>query len=183
MNALNYLFSIVIDLYLMLVILRIWLQASGADFYNPLSQFTVKATQPIIAPMRRVLPSLGRIDTASVLLALTVSCSKWIILMLMQSGQVDILSTLVLGTLGCIKEAGSLLFWMLIIRALLSWVSQGYNPIEMVLSQLTEPFMAPIRRVIPPLGGLDLTPMIVIIALNFINIFMGDLLGTLWLMA
>ena len=76
-----------------------------------------------------------------------------------------------------LKEAFSLLFWVLIIRAVLSWISQGYNPIDQVLGQLTEPLLAPIRRIIPPIGGLDLSVLVAIIGLQFLQILMTDLIG------
>ena len=83
-----------------------------------------------------------------------------------------------------IKAAGGLLFWVLIIRAILSWVSQGQNPIEYVMLQLTDPLINPIRRVIPPMGGLDLSVLVLFIALQFANFMIGDLLspyfGNLW---
>jgi YggT family protein len=68
-----------------------------------------------------------------------------------------------------VKQAGVLLFWMLLIRAVLSWFNQGYNPIVMVMTQLTEPILAPVRKVLPAIGGLDLSVLVVFIAMNFIN--------------
>tara|TARA_B100001094_G_scaffold333446_1_gene412475 strand:+ start:5033 stop:5620 length:588 start_codon:yes stop_codon:yes gene_type:complete len=179
MNAISYLITLLIDFYLILVLLRIWLQAAGADFYNPLSQFTVKATQPVLAPLRRAVPSMGRLDTAGIVLAIGVSLSKWCLLIALQGQPINLAITLFLAVLSCMKELGTLLFWMLIIRAVLSWVSQGYNAFEMVLAQLTEPFMEPIRSRLPSLGGLDLSPMILIVLLNFINLLIPDLLNSI----
>lgn len=172
MNAMSFLVNTLFDLYLMVVILRIWLQAARADFYNPFSQFIVKATQPIIAPLRRVIPSMGRLDTASILLALIVVALKYTLLSLMVGAALDVPSILLISVVSVFKEAGVLLFWMLILRAILSWVSQGQNPIEMVMVQLTEPFLGPIRRIIPPMGGLDLSLLVLMIILNFLNILM-----------
>ncbi|WP_298774804.1 YggT family protein [uncultured Shewanella sp.] len=172
MNAMSFLVNTLFDLYLMVVILRIWLQAARADFYNPFSQFIVKATQPIIAPLRRVIPSMGRLDTASILLALIVVALKYTILSLMVGAALDVPSILLISIVSVFKEAGVLLFWMLILRAILSWVSQGQNPIEMVMVQLTEPFLGPIRRIIPPMGGLDLSLLVLMIILNFLNILL-----------
>ncbi|GIU10662.1 MULTISPECIES: YggT family protein [Shewanella] len=174
MNALTFLITTLFDLYLMVVILRIWLQMARADFYNPFSQFIVKATQPIIAPMRRILPSLGRFDTASFVLALLVVIVKVLLISLIAGGGIDILLFLMFAVVSVIKKAGVLLFWMLIIRAILSWFNQGYNPIVMVMGQLTEPVLAPIRRIIPPIGGLDLSVMLVIIGMNFLNMLLAQ---------
>lgn len=174
MNAFSFLVSTLFDLYLMVVILRIWLQLARADFYNPFSQFIVKATHPIVAPMRRVLPSMGNLDTASVVLALLVVVAKFVILSLMAGANIDIITILIISIVSVIKEAGVLLFWMLIIRAILSWVSQGHNPIEMVMGQLTEPLLSPIRRLLPPMGGLDLSLLVMMIILNFLNILLSQ---------
>ncbi|WP_428612623.1 YggT family protein, partial [Shewanella sp.] len=145
------------------------LQLARADFYNPFSQFVVKATHPIVGPMRRVLPPLGSLDTASVVLALAVVVIKFVILSLMAGADINLPIILLVALVSVIKQAGVLLFWMLILRAILSWVSQGHNPIEMVMAQLTEPLVAPIRRIIPPMGGLDFSVMIFMFGLIFIN--------------
>lgn len=174
MNALTFLINTFFDLYLMVVILRIWLQLARADFYNPFSQFIVKATHPLIAPMRRVLPSMGRFDTASFVLALLVVIAKLLLISLIAGGGFDILLFLVFALVSVVKKAGVLLFWMLIIRAILSWFNQGYNPIVMIMDQLTEPVLAPVRRITPPIGGLDLSVMVVIIGMNFINMLLAQ---------
>ncbi|GLS83635.1 YggT family protein [Paraferrimonas haliotis] len=183
MNSMNYLVTVIFELYLMIVVLRIWLQFARADFYHPVSQFIVKATQPVVGPLRRVIPPVGQLDTASLLLALMVAGAKWVVLMMMQNAGIDWAGAAVLAVLGVIKEFGTLLFWMLLIRAILSWVSQGQNPFEFLLAQLTEPLMAPIRRIIPPMGGLDLSLLVLMIGLNFANILMHDLIGPLWRLA
>ncbi|ASF17477.1 MULTISPECIES: YggT family protein [Shewanella] len=174
MNALTFLISTLFDLYLMVVILRLWLPLARADFYNPFSQFIVKATHPLIAPMRRVIPSIGRFDTASFVLALLVVIVKVLLLSLIAGGAIDIVLFFVFALVTVIKQTGILLFWMLIIRAILSWFNQGYNPIVMIMGQLTEPILAPVRRIIPPIGGLDLSVMLVIIGMNFINMLLAQ---------
>jgi len=177
MNSVQFLIDTIFDLYLMVVILRIWLQLAKADFYNPFSQFIVKATHPIVAPMRRILPSIGSLDTATVVLALIVAAAKLIVLSLVVGAtSLNPISILIAACLVVLKVAFSILFWVLIIRAILSWISQGHNPIEVVLHQLTEPFLAPIRRVIPPIGGLDLSILIAIVLLQFLQMFMQDVL-------
>ncbi|MCF1427382.1 MAG: YggT family protein [Shewanella sp.] len=174
MNAMSFLVNTLFDLYLMVVILRIWLQLARADFYNPLSQFVVKATYPFVAPMRRALPAMGNVDTASVLLAIVVVIAKLVLLYLIAGAAFEPVPMLMMAVVTVVKKAGSLLFWMLIIRAILSWFNQGYNPIVMIMEQLTEPVMAPVRRIIPPIGGLDLSVMVVLIGMNFLNILLGQ---------
>lgn len=182
MNSMSFLISTLFDLYIMVVILRIWLQAARADFYNPFSQFIVKATQPVIAPLRRVIPSVGSIDLATVFFAYVLCILKFVALILVaSSGSVSFSAEfLYLGLLSLVKAAGGLLFWVLLIRAILSWVSQGRSPIEYVFHQLTEPMLEPIRRIIPAMGGFDLSVLVLFIGLQFANFLMGDLIGPIW---
>ena len=176
MNATVFLISTIFNLYLMVVLLRFWLQLSKADFYNPMSQFVVKATHPIIGPMRRVIPSIGAIDVATLVLALIVAMGKSLALSLLLGGNINPIGMIIIGALSVLKEFLTLVFWVLILRAILSWVSQGSSPVEYVLQQLTEPFLAPIRRILPPMGGLDLSVLVAIIGLKFIELLLADFL-------
>ena len=174
MNALNFLITTIFDLYLTVVILRIWLQLARADFYNPFSQFVVKATHPIVGPLRRILPAIGGFDTASFVLALLVVTVKIVLLSLMANSPIDPVVISIFSLVSVVKHAGMLLFWMLLIRAILSWFNQGYNPFVMMLGQLTEPLLAPIRKVLPPMGGLDLSVLVMFILLNVINLLFAQ---------
>jgi YggT family protein len=178
MSSVQFLIDFVFNIYLMVVLLRLWLQFARADFYNPFSQFVVKATQPIVAPMRRILPSIGRLDTATLVLALIVAGLKIVTLNVVLGGSgLNIMSVVILSFVIVIKEILTLVMYVLILRAIMSWVSQGNNPMELVLSQLTEPMLAPIRKRMPEMGGLDLSMMVVIVLLLFIQKLLGDLFG------
>lgn len=174
MNAVIFLVDTLFGLYLMVVLLRLWLQLAQADFYNPLSQFIVKATHPVVGPLRRIIPSIGRFDTACLLFAFVVAALKIVVLSLITYGGVaNPIGILVTSVYVVIGEALRLILYVLIIRAVLSWVSQGQNPIEFLMQQLTEPLIAPVRRIIPAMGGLDLSPMVVIIVLLFLMKLLG----------
>ena len=170
MQALIFIINTAFSLYLMVVLLRIWLQWARADFYNPLSQFVVKVTNPVIIPLRRMLPSIGKIDTASLLLAIVLVVAKSVCLRYLTLGQVFLPNLMVMTLPLMAREALTLFFWVLIIRAIMSWFSQGNHPVEYLLHQLTEPVLRPVRRIIPPIAGLDLSVLVVIIALNVLNI-------------
>lgn len=174
MQAMLFLIDTAFNLLLMVVILRVWLQLARADFYNPFSQFIVKVTNPAVLPLRRLIPSIGKVDTATVVLAYLVAVAKLVALQLILIGTIQIPAIFVSGVFVLLKETLILLFWILILRAVLSWISQGRNPVELVVQQLTEPLVRPIRRVIPPLGGLDLSVFVLIIAIQFINILLSD---------
>ena len=171
MLTLTFLVKTLIDLYVMVLLLRIWMQWSRCDFYNPLAQFVVKITQPAIGP----------IDTASLLLAFVLTTLKYPILLLIQVGAFSVDPTnLLVGLLSLLKSAGNLVFWVIIIRSLMSWISQGRGPLDHVLIQLTEPLMAPIRRMLPAMGGIDFSAMIVILVLYALNFLGMDLFPGLW---
>lgn len=174
-DAFRFLVEVVFDLYLMAVLLRFWLQSARADFYNPLSQFVVKATSPLLNPIRKVIPGLGGFDLASLVLALIVAALKIVTISLLFFGGIEPVTVLVGSLITVIKEGLNLAFWVLIIRAILSWVSQGHNPIEAIFHQLTEPMLRPIRKIIPPIGGLDLSILVLIIGLQFLQILFLDL--------
>ncbi len=181
MLTLTFLVKTLIDLYVMVLLLRIWMQWSRCDFYNPLSQFIVKITQFVVKPLRRVIPAIGPIDTASLLLAFVLTTLKYPILLLIQVSTLSLdPMNLLVGLLALLKSAGSLVFWVIIIRSLMSWISQGRGPVDYVLIQLTEPLMAPIRRIIPAMGGIDFSAMVVILILYVLNYLGMDLFPGLW---
>ncbi|HFN3492136.1 TPA: YggT family protein [Proteus mirabilis] len=178
MNFLNFVILTLIQLYISVLLLRVWMQCIRADFYNPFSQFVVKITQPVVRPLRRIIPSIGSIDTASVILAYVLVLLEIILPSYLSGAGGAIPFSLVLpfAFIELLTAAGKIIFWMIIIRAILSWVSQGRNPIDHLLFQLTEPLMAPIRRVIPAMGGLDFSAMIVILILYALNYLRVDVL-------
>ena len=179
MQATQFLINTLFDLYLMVAILRVWMQMSRADFYNPVSQFVVKATNPIVIPLRRVIPGFAGVDWAGIVLVLFVAFAQVSTLQLLFGQGFPVDQIAIASLIGAIKEVFQLMFWIMIIRAILSWISQGYNPIEALLHQLTEPLLAPVRKFIPPLGGLDLSMIVFLVALQFVQILFQDLLRAL----
>ncbi|MCO4798267.1 MAG: YggT family protein [Colwelliaceae bacterium] len=173
MAAINYLLGFIFDALLMVLIIRVWLQLVKADFYNPLSQFVVKVTNPLVIPFRRIIPGFGGIDLATLLIAYIIAVLKFVIIPLLNGGPIDIITASFLGLLYVIKQTGFLLFVLMLVMALMSWVVQGYNPTQMMLHQLTEPVLRPIRNIIPNIGGLDLSILAAFLLLNVINILLS----------
>ena len=165
MNTLTFLLSTVIELYTMVLLLRIWMQWAHCDFYNPFSQFVVKVTQPIIGPLRRVIPAMGPIDSASLLVAIVLFKVVTFLPIIWIAGLLILLKTI-----------GLLIFWVLLVMAIMSWVSQGRSPIEYVLIQLADPLLRPIRRLLPAMGGIDFSPMILVLLLYVINMGVAEVL-------
>ena len=180
MNAVNFLVDTLFDMYLMIVLLRVWLQLARADFYNPFSQFIVKATQPVVAPLRRVIPGYSGLDIATILFAVVVALLKVVTVSVMMNYAFDPVIMLISAVVIVFTSIFKLLFWVLILRAILSWVSHGQNPIEAVMIQLTEPLLSPIRRVLPSMGGLDLSMVVAILGLQFLEILFTDLISKLF---
>lgn len=170
-TAAVYILQTIGSFYLLIVLLRFILQLVRADFYNPLSQFIVRATHPLLKPLRRIIPSLGGLDLASLVLALIVQYVLMALtLMLMGVGVGDPLLILVWSIIGVTALLLKVFFFALIISVILSWVAQGsHNPAALLVSQICEPLLAPIRRILPNLGGLDLSPIVAFLILNLID--------------
>jgi len=173
MEAIIYLLRFAFDALLMILIMRVWLQWAKADFYNPLSQFIVKFSNPLVVPMRRIIPGLGGLDLSTIILAYIVASLKFFTLAALSGESLGVLSFYI-GLLVLIKQAGFLLFVIMIVMAVMSWVVQGYNATLMVLSQLTEPFLNPLRKIIPNMGGLDLSMLVAFLIMNVINILLSS---------
>lgn len=173
MEAIIYLLRFAFDALLMILIVRVWLQWVKADFYNPLSQFIVKVSNPLVIPLRRIIPGLGGIDLATIVVAYIVATLKFVTLTALAGETLGFGLAFYIGLLVLIKQAGFLLFIVMLIMAVMSWVVQGYNPTLAIMHQLTEPFLNPIRRVIPNLGGLDLSMIVAFLAMNVINILLS----------
>lgn len=176
MNALNeisaYLLQTLLSLYLLVMLLRFLLQLVRADFYNPISQFLVKITNPLVLPVRRVVPSVAGLDVASLLLALLLQLAGIAALLLLNNlGLPNIALLLLWSALGVIGLLVKIYFFALLAMIILSWVAPGSrHPALFLLYQITEPVMAPFRRVLPPMGGLDFSPILVFILINIIQI-------------
>lgn len=168
-----FLIQTIFSMYIMAVVLRIWLQLARADFFNPLSQLIARITNPVLRPLERVIPSTGRLNLAALVLGILLSVIALYLRVVMLGVNVDILPLLIISLRYFVGIVLQLIFWILIIRAILSWFSQGGNPLEIVLHQLTEPLLQPIRRFIPAIGGLDLSVMFVLIGIQFLRIVIG----------
>ncbi|HGJ5855375.1 YggT family protein [Arsenophonus nasoniae] len=177
MQFLTFIVPTIIQLYIIILLLRVWMQWVRADFYNPFSQFVVKVTQPIVGPLRRLIPAVGAIDTATLLVAYILTVANILFFMWATNTLALISITLLpISFIQLLTYVGKLIFWLILIRAILSWISQGRNPIDYMLMQLTEPLMSPIRRIIPAMGGLDFSAMIVMLILIALNYLRLDIL-------
>jgi YggT family protein len=165
-NAGVFLVDLLFGLYIFAVMLRFFLQIVRADFYNPLCQAIVTVTNPPLRPMRRYIPAVGGIDTASVLLMLGLQLlSTYLVFSLL--GISPSFSGLLLSALAeLVSKAIYLLIFAIFIQIILSWVAPGtYNPVIGIIDSITTPLLRPARRIVPPMGGIDLSPMLIIVSL------------------
>lgn len=169
MEAIYYLLDLIFNVYLMLLILRVWLQAVRADFYNPFSQFIVKATNPVVIVFRRFVPGFKGVDMATIIVAYIISCAKLFIFVILGFYAMEPIAIFLIGFMGLVKQVGSLALTIMIVMALMSWVVQSASPIQMIFHQLTQPILAPIRKILPDLGGLDLSVAVACIGLIFLD--------------
>ena len=162
-----------VSLYLAVVLMRFILQMVRADFYNPLSQFVVKATQPLLKPLRRIVPSIGGLDTSSLLLAVVLQALLMaFVLMLVYGTFGDILHLLIWAILGVTSLFLKIFWFAMIIMVIVSWIApNSHNPAAELAWQISEPVLAPFRRIVPNLGGMDISPIFAFLAIQVIQSF------------
>lgn len=167
----------IFQLFLLALILRLLLQLARADFYNPISQFVVKVTGPLLNPLRRIIPGIGGIDLASIVLILLTQVAATAILIIIRGFAIpNPILLLIWGILGVLGLLINIYYFLIIAAIIVSWVAPGsYHPAVLLLSQLTEPVMRPFRSLLPPIGGLDLSPILLFLVLRVLEILLGHL--------
>ena len=178
LNVFNFLINVVFTLYIYALIIRMILGLSNADMYNPFSQFIMTITNPLLLPLRKMIPSYGRVDTASVMLILFLKFIELFLQSLLIGKQV-ILGPLIIPTIiGVINQVINLFIFSIIILVIISWIApfvqSQNNPLISILRSLTDPLLRPARKHIPPIGMFDLSPLVVLIALYCVYIFLNS---------
>lgn len=166
-QALYFIFKTLTQLYLLLFILRFWLPLFRADFHNPIAQGVLRLTSPLVIPLRRFVPPIGRLDTATVLVALVIECALIFILLAIRGATAGLLPVLVTAVFELAILSLNMFFFVVLIRIILSWVApHNHNPVTALLATIAEPLLRPFRRIVPPLGGLDISPIFTIVLLQ-----------------
>ena len=173
-NALFFVLRTLFELYVLTFALRLLLQWVAVDKRNPVVQFLFRVTNPVVLPLRRLLPAIGPIDTATAVALLGLQLlGAALLVRLACVGDPAIWEILSLAVLSIVNLGLSICTWALIIYVVLSWVSPGgYNPGAALVSGLVEPLLAPFRRLIPPIGGLDLSPVFTLIAIQALKLLL-----------
>lgn len=166
-----FLVETIFSLYIGAVVVRLLLGFARANFNNPLSQFLVKITNPPLVPMRRFIPSIGKIDTSAIVLAFALTFIKVSLLFLIMRGAVMFPESILFAIGALIKTVIWVYIIALILQAVISWVgsAQG-NPVSPLVQSLTYPIVRPIRRFVPTIGMMDLSPLVAILGLNILLI-------------
>lgn len=172
-NPLIFLIDTLASLYIAAVMLRFLLQWTGAEFYNPIAQLLITVTQPPLRWLRRYVPAIGRIDSASLLLALLLQmCADYTIL-LIKDVSISFPALLVLSFSQLLSMLINIYIFAVFARALLSWVTAGaYHAASSLLYSLTEPLLRLGRRAVPMVGGIDLSPLVVLIVLQLMKMLL-----------
>lgn len=175
-----FLIDTLVSLYVFALMLRFLLQWVEADFYNPISQFLVKLTHPPLRYLRRFIPSVRRIDTASLALMLTVQMLADYLVFTLQQISVSPASLVVVALGQLLELLYNIVFYSILISVVLSWVApRGYNPAVKLLHDLTDPLLGFFRRFLPPMGGVDISPLLALVALQFAKMAVMPLLQQL----
>jgi YggT family protein len=155
------------SLYILAVLLRFLLQWCGANYYNPISQFLVKATHPPLKILRRFVPSIGKIDTSALVLMLALQMFADFSILLLKGVTINIGALTILSITQLISLLINVFVFAVFARAILSWFNPGaFNAAASILVTLTEPLLDICRKVIPDLGGIDLSPLVALLLLQ-----------------
>ena len=185
LNAIGFILGILFNLYATIVAVRFVMQIVRADYYNPLAQAVVKLTDPLLIPLRRFIPSIKKYDTASLVLIFAVLFLKILLFKMLALGGVPVIGSafivselpvvkmLLLALLDVLHQFFNVFIYALIIQAILSWIpNSGGNPVQAMVAAIGAPVLRPMRNIIPPMGGIDLTVFFTIIGLFAIRIFL-----------
>ncbi len=189
LHAIGFIFGILFNFYATIVAVRFVMQVVQADYYNPLAQAVAKLTNPLLLPLRRFIPSIKNYDTACFVLVFAVLFLKLLVFKFLNLGpvptigisllveQFPLVKLVLLSLLDVVHQFFNVVIFALIIGAVLSWIpGAAGNPVQGLVSSISEPVLRPLRKLIPPVGGFDLTVFFTIIGLFAVRIF---LIGTL----
>ena len=166
-----------VDIYATVLLVRLLLQLVQADFFNPLSQTIFKITAPVVEPLHKIFPTIVRFNTAALVSAILVKWSLFIIMIAFGQVLVEQLPTyLFIAALSLLGTLIEIYFYGILIVAISSWIGTTSHPTVRLVSQIIDPYMKPFRKIIPPLGMIDISPMVAIFTLIFIR---GQLLPVL----
>jgi YggT family protein len=166
-NPIIFIIDSVVSLYILAIILRLLLQWCQADFYNPISQFLVRITQPPLKMLRRYIPSVGKIDTSCLVLALILQMLADFSILMLKGVTIGVGALAIVSFTQLISLLINIFIFAVFARAILSWINPGsYDTASAVLHSLTEPMLDTCRKFVPDMGGIDISPLIALMLLQ-----------------
>jgi YggT family protein len=166
-NPIAFLINTLFSLYILLIMLRFLLASVRADFYNPASQFLVKITNPVITPLRKVIPSVGKLDTSTLLLMLALQMLSLFLVSLLGGETMSFGGLLARSAAELIRLLLNIFLFSILILVIISWINPGtHNPVTSLLHSIAEPLLGPCRRLIPAISGIDFSPIIALIGIQ-----------------
>jgi len=173
-NALTFIVKTLLELYIITFVLRFILQWVRADFRNPITQFFVRVTNPLVIPTRRLIPSIGGLDTATIIIVLLLELIVTIVLInLTCVGDPYFIQIIGLTLLRIVYLTLRIYLFIILIYVVMSWISPGtFNPAASLLASIAEPALKPFRRLIPPIAGLDLSALFALIAIQALTMLL-----------
>ena len=166
-TAIDFVIRTLTELYLLLLLMRFWLPVFHGDFRNPAAQGVLRLTSPLVIPLRRIIPPFGRIDTSTVIAAFIIQCLLIALLLKLRGGAASTLMIAIQSVLELATLSLNMVFFVILIRVILSWVApHNYNPVTAMLATIAEPVLKPFRKLVPPIAGLDISPIFAIVLLQ-----------------
>ena len=166
-QALYFIISALGQLLMLVFLMRFWMPLTRVDFRNPLAQAILKITSPLVVPLRRLLPPVGRVDTATVVVLLALQTLLVLLLLALRGAAFPVIDVAIVVILELAIRSLYLFFFVVLISVVLSWIApQTYNPIVAMIGSMAEPVLRPFRRLVPTIGGLDISPVFAIILLQ-----------------
>lgn len=173
-NPIVFIIDVVFSTYILAVLIRFILQTQRADFYNPIAQFLVKVTNPPLKPLRRIVPGIGGIDNASILLLIILQMTSTALVLGIRIGAVPSFGALFFTSLAALVSLVIYTFlFSILIQVIISWINpNSYNPGLSLINSICEPVLRPFRRMIPAVGGFDLSPLVAMVALQVLSMLL-----------
>jgi len=173
--AIIFIITTIAQLYLLVMLLRFWLPWLRADFRNPIAQGILRLTSPLVIPVRRIIPPIGRLDTATIIVAFALQYLTVLIILTISGVPAEIAPVALTALVDLVLLSLRLFTFAIFIHIILSWIAPGtYNPATAFISMLVEPVLRPFRVLIRPIGGLDISPIFAIIALQALAILLSN---------
>lgn len=173
-QALVFIIRTLVDLYIITFVLRIIMQWVRSDFRNPLTQFILRITNPLVIPLRRFVPPIGGLDTATLIVVVVLELIVTIVVTnLTCSGEPNVLQVISMTVLRVVYLTLRVYLFIILIYVIMSWISPGtYNPAARLMESIAQPVLRPLRRLLPPIGGLDLSALFALIGIQALTMLL-----------